>query len=307
MCNTQQPGVQPQAQAAQQQPTDPQSIALEIARTQYAQAYNATDAGKMIAQFEAVQRIAQMFATSTIVPKTYQGNIGNCVIALDIANRLNIPHLMVMQNLYVVNGNPTWSAKFLVATINQCGRYTSLRYRIRNLGKVGKVKYNATVWDSQKKQNTLVVKEFDGTDIDNLACVAYATEVATGEILESAEITLEMAIKEGWYQKLGSKWQTMPQLMLTYRAASFWQRQYAPEIALGFMTTEEAQDIVDVDYTDMQAQQRKDDQRMLAERKKDELRDALQKTAAQAQPQAQAAQAQPQADAAGKGGLFEMP
>jgi hypothetical protein len=46
---------------------------------------------------------------------------------------------------------------------------------------------------------------------------------------------------------------------------------------------------------------------MLAERKKDELRDALQKTAAQAQPQAQAAQAQPQADAAGKGGLFEMP
>jgi hypothetical protein len=298
MCNSQ----QPQVQSAQ--PTDPQSIALEIARTQYAQAYNASDAGKMIANFEAMQRIAQAFATSTIVPKTYQGNIGNCIIALEIAERMNIPHLMVMQNLYVVNGNPTWSAKFLVATINQCGRFSSMRYRKERLGKVGKVKYNAVVYDPSKKANTTVVKEFDGSDIENISCIAYATELATGEVLESDPITIEMAIKEGWYTKLGSKWQTIPELMLSYRAASFWQRKYAPEVALGFMTTEEAQDIVDVDYTDMQAQQRKDDQRLLAEQKKDELRDALRKTAPQAQPQPQAQAQQQQPD---NKGLFAMP
>lgn len=316
MCNQQQSGAQAQQQptmaAAQQQPMaaqpqDAQSIELELARTRYAQAYNLSDAGKMIAQFEAVQRVASCFAQSTIVPKTYQGNVGNCVIALDIANRLNIPHLMVMQNLYVVNGNPTWSAKFLVATINQCGRFSAIRYRKENHGKVGKVKYNATVWDSSKKQNTTVVKEFDGSDIDNITCVAYATELATGEVLESDPVSIEMAIKEGWYQKLGSKWQTMPLLMLSYRAASFWQRQYAPEIALGFMTTEEAEDIIDVDYTEMRQQQRRDDQRLLAEQKKEQLRQAMTAAQAAAEQPAQPIQSATAPKQGNQGGLFEMP
>ena len=54
-----------------------------------------------------------------------------------------------------------------------------------------------------------------------------------------------MAKKEGWFNKSGSKWQTMPEQMLRYRAAAFWQRVYCPEISMGFMTTEEAEDIDD--------------------------------------------------------------
>ena len=96
-----------------------------------------------------------------------------------------------------------------------------------------------------------MVKDFDGTDVDNIECIAYATELSTGETLESDPITIETAIKEGWYTKTGSKWVTMPSLMLTYRAAAFWQRMYCPEISMGFLTKEEADDIQDVEYEEI--------------------------------------------------------
>lgn len=198
--------------------------------------------------------MGQMYSTSTIVPEAYRGNIGNCIIALDIAMRMKLNPLMCMQNLYVVQGNPAWSSKFLIATINMSGKYSALRYRKRVLGKVGKVKYNDLEWvktPDGKSRKTTVVKEFDGSDIDNVECVAYATELATGEVLEGDPVTIELAIKEGWYTKSGSKWVTMPQLMLSYRAAAFWQRAYCPEISMGFMTAEEAQDIQDVDYEEI--------------------------------------------------------
>ena len=134
------------------------------------------------------------------------------------------------------------------------GKYSSLRYRKRNLGKVGKVKYNDIEWKTDptgKNRKTIVVKEFDGTEIDNIECVAYATELSTGEILESDPITIDTAIKEGWYTKSGSKWVTMPSLMLTYRAAAFWQRMYCPEISMGFITKEEADDIQDAEYVEI--------------------------------------------------------
>ena len=57
-------------------------------------------------EFEVAQRMATALASSTIVPKDYQNNPGNCLIALEMANRLKTSPMMVMQNLYVVNGRP---------------------------------------------------------------------------------------------------------------------------------------------------------------------------------------------------------
>lgn len=224
---------------------------LQIIQAKQAADFAMTPVGQTVKQFEVMQRMAKMYTESTIVPETYKGNTGNCVIALDMAMRMNANPLMIMQNLYVVKGNPSWSSKFLIATINMSGKYSSLRYRKRVLGKVGRVKYNDTVWDNVNRKNTIVVKEFDGTDIDNIECVAYATELSTGETLESDPVTIETAIKEGWYTKSGSKWATMPSLMLTYRAAAFWQRMYCPEISMGFLTKEEADDIQDVGYEEI--------------------------------------------------------
>lgn len=227
---------------------------LQIIQAKQAADFAMTPVGQTVKQFEVMQRMAKMYTESTIIPDAYKGNIGNCVIALDMATRMGANPLMVMQNLYVVNGNPSWSSKFLIATINMSGKYSSLRYRKRNLGKVGKVKYNDIEWKTDptgKSRKTIVVKEFDGTEIDNIECVAYATELSTGEILESDPITIDTAIKEGWYTKSGSKWVTMPSLMLTYRAAAFWQRMYCPEISMGFITKEEADDIQDAEYVEI--------------------------------------------------------
>ena len=213
-----------------------QSTELQIIMAKQDAEFALTPVGQTVKQFEMMQRMAKMYTESTIVPETYKGNIGNCVIAIDMAMRMKANPLMIMQNLYIVKGNPSWSSKFLIATINTSGKYSALRYRKRNLGKVGKIKYNETVYDPVARRNTIKVNEFDGTDIDNIECVAYATEISTGEVLESDPITIETAIKEGWYTKSGSKWVTMPSLMLTYRAAAFWQRMYCPEISMGFLT-----------------------------------------------------------------------
>jgi hypothetical protein len=177
-----------------------------------------------VSGFETSMRMARLLAASSFVPKAYQGNEGlaNCVIALEMANRIGMSPLMVMQNLYNVNGNPSWSAKFLIAALNSCGRFSSLHY------------------------------EFKGSEgADDWGCRAYATEKQSGETLCGAWITIAMAKAEGWHGKNGSKWKTMPQLMLQYRAAAFFQRTYAPEISMGMQTREELLDIVDAPYEDV--------------------------------------------------------
>jgi len=166
--------------------------------------------------FALMQRAAKLLSTSTLVPKAYQGNLQNCVVALNMANRIGADVLMVMQNLYVVHGNPSWSAQFLIATFNECGRFTAIRYR----------------WTGTA-----------GTD--SHGCVAYATEIKTGEQIEGSEVTIGLAKKEGWYSKTGSKWQTMPQQMLMYRSAAWFVRAYAPGIAMGLNTVEEYRDTID--------------------------------------------------------------
>ena len=145
-----------------------QTTELQITQAKQAAEFALTPVGQMVKQFEVMQRMAKMYTESTIVPEAYKGNVGNCVIAIDMATRMGVNSLMVMQNLYIVKGNPSWSSKFLIATINMSGKYSSLRYRKRSLGKVGKIKYNETVWDNVAKRNTIVVKEFDGTDVDSM-------------------------------------------------------------------------------------------------------------------------------------------
>ncbi len=203
--------------------------------------------GQMVKQFEVQQRMAQMFAKSQIVPKQYQNNIADCAIALDMAMRMNCNPLTVMQNLVIVQGRPTWQSQFLIACINQSGRFTTMQFRQWQDGVVGKIEYEDNVWDEVSRRNKLVKKTFDGTNVPNYCCQAFATEKSTGETVTGAEISVRMAVMERWYTKSGSKWQTMPKQMLIYRAAAFFQRAYCPEISMGFHTTDEIQDAVVVD------------------------------------------------------------
>jgi len=162
--------------------------------------------------FELAQRAGQLLAASNLVPKDFQNNVSNCVIALELAARIGASPLMVMQNLYLVHGKPSWSSQFIIAAVNGTGRFSPLRFTMTGEG-------------------------------DKKSCIAWATENATGERLESPAVSIEMARKEGWYSKQGSKWQTMPDLMLRYKAATLFGRLYAPEILMGMKTYEEVIDI----------------------------------------------------------------
>lgn len=169
--------------------------------------------------FQALQRMANLFCSSSMVPDTFRGpnNLGNAVIALDMAIRMKANPLAIMQNIYLVHGRPAWSAQFLIATLNKSGKFTSLRYEFE--GEQGK---------------------------DDWGCRACATEISTGEVLRGPLITIGLARKEGWMGKNGSKWQSMPELMLRYRAASWFVRAYAPEIAMGLPEADELHDTIDV-------------------------------------------------------------
>ena len=211
--------------------------------------------------FNDAMNAAQVLANSTLVPKDYrftyevkkgygyeattewvnnQNAAANCLIALNMANRMGYDPLMIMQNLHIIEGRPAWSSQFIIAAINACGKFSPLRFEIMNHGMTD-VEYIETYWENKKKQ-TRQIK----TQIENASCVAWAIEKATGERIESAKIDMVMAVKEGWYQKNGSKWQTMPDQMLRYRAAAFFGRIYAPEILMGIYSADEVRDFVDV-------------------------------------------------------------
>lgn len=227
---------------------------LQLAITRSNAAFNASPAGQMQRQFEAYQRIAIPLSESQFIPEAYKKNVGDCVIAVEMAARLGTIPLAIMQNLCIVKGNPTWKSKFLIACVNKCGRYSTLDYRITIEGCVGDVNYKT--WEKGKdNKNHEVLKPFERPEIDNLVCVAFATEKITGKVLTSPPVSIRMAVEEGWYMKDGSKWPTMPELMLRYRAASYWVSSFAPEISMGFRTVEEERDVVDTDYVDLSQEQ----------------------------------------------------
>ena len=163
----------------------------------------------------------------------------NCLIALNMANRMGYDPLMIMQNLYIIEGRPAWSSQFIIAAINACGKFDPLQFEIVNEGEK-EIEYVNSYWENGKKlSNQATVK------LENLTCIAWTTD-KKGNRLQSDKISMEMAIKEGWYQKNGSKWQTMAGQMLRYRAAAFFGRIYAPEILMGIYAADEIRDFVDV-------------------------------------------------------------
>lgn len=170
-----------------------------------------------IRAFEDAQRIAKALASSTLIPPQFQGQNGfaNCLVALEIAGRMNISPFLCMQHLHIIHGRPSWSSAFIIAMVNGCGRFTPLRFEVSGEG-------------------------------DSLACYAVATDIKTNQELKGPTITMLMAKKEGWSTKSGSKWVTMPELMIRYRAAAFWGRLFAGDLLVGLQTQEEVIDVESV-------------------------------------------------------------
>ena len=177
-----------------------------------------------IQAFEDAQRIAKALASSTLIPPQFQGQQGfaNCLVALEIANRMGISPFLAMQHLHVIHGRPSWSSSFIIAMVNGCGRFSPLRFELSGSG-------------------------------DSLACYAVATDLGSKQELKGPTITMAMAKREGWATKSGSKWQTMPELMIRYRAAAFWGRLYASDLLLGMQSQEEVLDVEPVSVSEAPA------------------------------------------------------
>jgi hypothetical protein len=194
-------------------PPAQEAVALQVAVPTAVSMWN--DAKMMNQSF----RMARMLSSSALVPDSYRNSPENCVVAIDIANRMGISPLMVMQSLYVVKGKPSWSGSFCAAAINGSGRFTPLEFEF--VGEEGKPSWG---------------------------CYATAIRVANGKRCYSDVITIGMAQKEGWYSKKDkygnetSKWQSMPRQMMMYRSAAFFARAHCSDILLGYYTVEEIQD-----------------------------------------------------------------
>jgi hypothetical protein len=164
--------------------------------------------GGFIESFRESYKLASVFAKSSLVPQQYQGKTEDCAIAVDMAERMGVTPLMVMQNLYVVKGKPSWSGQACMSFI--------------------KAKYGDAepIYTGQR-----------GTD--TRGCFVRVTK-PDGEVIEGAEVTIGMAKAEGWTSN--KKWINMPELMLAYRAAAFFARVYCPEILMGVQVEGEVED-----------------------------------------------------------------
>ena len=168
--------------------------------------------------FEFAQRQAKSLCESDLVPKSYQGQKGlpNCLVAIEMGKRMKLSPLTVMQNLNVIHGTPTWSAQFITSQILGCGRFTNFDYLVKGEG-------------------------------DTLEVQCVATRVEDQKLVKGTAVSMKMARLEGWTRN--SKYQSMPELMLRNRAATFFGRQYIPDLLLGVQTSEEVVDIQPVDVT----------------------------------------------------------
>ena len=164
-------------------------------------------------------KMATSLAQSTIVPKDFQQNANNTLIAIDLASRLQTSPLAIMQNLYIVYGRPSWSAQYVIAMINGSGKYDMELQYDEKTGEDGKP-FSCQCWTERHGRKV------------------------TGPVVD-----MDMAKAEGWLSKNGSKWQTMPQMMLRYRAASFFGRMNCPELTMGIYTKEEVIEIASDSYT----------------------------------------------------------
>ena len=162
--------------------------------------------------FEFAQRQAKSLCQSQLVPTQYQGQQGlsNCLVALEMSKRMHLSPLTVMQNLNIIHGKPSWSAQFIASTIMSCGRFSNFDYLVKGQGETLEVQCVATRLEDKKQ-------------------------------VKGSAVSMRMARQEGWTKN--PKYSSMPELMLRNRAATFFGRQYIPDLLLGVQTSEEVVDI----------------------------------------------------------------
>jgi len=170
------------------------------------------------ATFKHLMEVATTYSNSSLIPERYRKHPEDCLIALQMSQRLGVDLMMLMQNTYVVHGRPGMEGKLVIALINSRGPFD------------GGVSF-----------------EYTGSG-DTRSCKAYGTHKKSGKVCEQV-VDVRMAKQMGWWGKDGSAWPKMTDLMLSYRSATFLARLYCPEVMMGMNTVDELRDIGPRDIT----------------------------------------------------------
>lgn len=155
--------------------------------------------------FDAAKEMATFLASSSMVPAQFRGheNLANVMLAIELANSLQVSPIMVMSNLQTVEGKLGFSSRFIISLLKQ--RHNNLEF----------------IYSKDRKE-----------------CMCIADE------LQGEAITIERAKAEGWYDT-NKSWQTMPEVMLMYRAACLFQKLHEPDLTVGLVSAEELTDVSD--------------------------------------------------------------
>lgn len=158
-------------------------------------------------------RVANLLSDADVVPEQYRRKPANCLVAVDYADHMDFPVLAVMRGTYVVRGKLGFSAEFVVALINSSGKFD-----------------NGVEWEEEGDAN-------EDVELYRVRALGRRGE----RVFYGPWVDIQMARDEGWASS-NSKYHTMPQIMLTNRATTFFGRRYAPEALLGIQTRDELDD-----------------------------------------------------------------
>lgn len=159
--------------------------------------------------FDEAVKLAEYLANSSMVPKDYQGNPGNVLVAIQWGLELGLKPLQAMQNIAVINGRPSlWGDAVLALVLA-----------------------SPVCVD--------VIERYEGTGLQKRAvCIARRR----GKEDKVGEFSMEDAERAGLIGKAGP-WKQYPDRMLKMRARAFALRDQFTDVLKGIAIAEEQQDI----------------------------------------------------------------
>jgi hypothetical protein len=150
-------------------------------------------------------KVATRISNSQLVPEAYRGKPEDCLLALEMATRLRESPVAILQNLYIVKGKPMMNASFSIDRLNKSGLIEApMRFVTEGKG-------------------------------DDLVVTAVCVRAQDGEEI-SVSASMAMAKHEGWSNpdKYGkSKYISMPEHMLSFRAGALLIRRHFPSVVFG--------------------------------------------------------------------------
>ncbi len=166
-------------------------------------------------RFELDQRQAKAYSTSLMIPQHLR-DLGSMMILNQMSRDFNLPMLTLAQQIYMVKGKVGMSGQLVISLINKSESVEhGMRWEIEN---EGTPQWRVRAW------NTV-----DG-------------EKLFGEWLSDRDVTMF-----GW--KSNPLWKSMPIRMAKYRTATYWGRDYAPDVLMGLSDKDE---IIDVSIAEPQ-------------------------------------------------------